>query len=244
MNQFLLLGFAFLLGHSAFAGAPPALKAFDLKSQADLYRQRYSLHDPFAKLVNNTGDGYEALYGVRNFRAVLHGIYYRGGANNSFNKYGKRDNMNPLPTLGLKNLCAEGFSEAIYLYDKNYQTAPKQVACVNFSRENQSLSYQQISSLVSGNEKTLLKEIYQHIKGVKVGPMYAHCWNGWHASGYLAAISLQQFCSWTPTKAHDYWLTNTDGNTVGYTAIEQKIRAFRPFSDLNISASEKALICP
>ena len=50
---------------------------FDLKAQTDFYRQRYGLKNPYDKLVDNLGNGYENLYGIRNLRVVLHGIYYR-----------------------------------------------------------------------------------------------------------------------------------------------------------------------
>lgn len=64
---------------------------------------------PSDKLVDNTGEGYDALYGTRNVRAVLNGVYYRGGANNYYNKHLKRKNSNPLPDEGLLHLCEEGF---------------------------------------------------------------------------------------------------------------------------------------
>lgn len=218
--------------------------AFNLKAQADYYKQRYGLKDPYTKLVSNKGDGYESLYGVRNLRLVLHGIYYRGGANNLYNKYGTRDNSNPLPAIGLKNLCNEGFSDSVYFYSTNYSSSTKTANCVNLDRENSVLDYGQISILSSGNEKKLLQRVYEHIKGIRKGPMYAHCWNGWHASGYGAAISLQQFCGWTPAQAQAYWVKNTDGNSVGYESVENKVKNFKPMPEFKITAEEKAAICP
>ena len=43
------------------------------------YHARYKLTDPYAKAVDNHGDGFEDLYGVRNFREVLKGVLFRGG---------------------------------------------------------------------------------------------------------------------------------------------------------------------
>lgn len=222
----------------------PESQTFDLKQQVDLYKQRYNAKDVFSKITDNRGEGFEDLYGTRNLRVVLHGIYYRGGANNLYNREGKRDNMNPLPTTGIKNLCEEGFSEAIYLYPTNFSSAPKSTSCVNINREINQASYKQISGLVEGNEKTLLTRIHEHIKGVHKGPLYAHCWNGWHASGYVAAMALQQYCAWSPTRALEYWIKNTDGNSKGYESIQRRIKNFKPFADLKITAEEQALICP
>lgn len=220
------------------------VSGFDLKNQVDFYKQRYNLKDPYTKLVGNTGNGDDNLYGVRNFRVVLHGIYYRGGANNVFNKYGKRGNSNPLPDIGLKNLCEEGFSEADYLYSTNYASAPHSVHCTNVQRQDVDFKYLQVTSLTSGNEKKILTQVWNHIKGKIPGPMYAHCWNGWHASGYAAAISLKQFCGWSADQAETYWVKNTDGVSVGYDSVRKKVRAFQPFSDLKITTDEKNMICP
>lgn len=218
--------------------------SFDLKNQVDFYKQRYNLKDPYTKLVSNTGNGDDNLYGVRNFRVVLHGIYYRGGANNVFNKYGVRGNSNPLPDVGLKNLCEEGFSEADYLYPTNYASAPHSVHCTNVQRQDVDFKYLQVTSLTSGNERKILTQVWNHIKGKIPGPMYAHCWNGWHASGYAAAITLKQFCGWSADQADAYWVKNTDGVSIGYDSVRKKVRDFQPFTDLKITAEEKNLICP
>ncbi len=231
-------------GDNASAGTGGNVNGFDLKNQVDFYKQRYNLKDPYTKLVGNSGNGDDNLYGVRNFRVVLHGIYYRGGANNVFNKYGKLGNSNPLPDVGLKNLCEEGFSEADYLYPTNYAQAPHSVRCTNVQRQDVDFKYLQVTSLTSGNEKKILTQVWNHIKGKIPGPMYAHCWNGWHASGYAAAISLKQFCGWNADQADAYWVKNTDGVSVGYDSVRKKVRDFQPFPDLKITTDEKNMICP
>ena len=49
-----------------------------------------------------------------------------------------------------------------------------------------------VSSL--GNNKkevrTLLEMTYESIKKANKGPLYLHCWNGWHQSGYISALLL------------------------------------------------------
>jgi hypothetical protein len=41
--------------------------------------------------------------------------------------------------------------------------------------------------------RVLLETIFAAIKDSEMGPIYMHCWNGWHASGYISALSLRQF---------------------------------------------------
>lgn len=216
-----------------------------LKNQAIEYRARYALSDVFSKLVDNHGDLYAPLYGVRNFRAVLHGVYYRGGANNSYNKVdGVRANENPLPASGMQHLCEQGFKESIYLYTTNYATSPKSVSCATTKNEANTMNYVQVSPLTFSNDEKFIQKVYQVIKGEKPGPIYGHCWNGWHASGYVSSILLKQFCNFTDQQAVDYWTRNTDGASAGHESVIKKVSAFKPYSKYKISEVEAALICP
>lgn len=210
------------------------------------YKNRYGLKDPYTKLVDNRGNGYEDLYGVRNFRVVLHGVFYRGGANNSYNTVdGKRSNSNPLQKGGLKNLCEEGFGQAIYLYSTNFSSAPKQMDCKKSAGgEPNQLKYQQISGLNKSTTASIVKKAYNVIKGTEKGPIYSHCWNGWHASGYVASAMLKQFCGYTDEQALSYWIKNTDGNSTGYDSVKKLVTAFKPLPEYKITAEEKRMICP
>lgn len=216
----------------------------DLKIQVEKYKLHYGLKNPDAKLVDNHGNGFEPLYGVRNFRVVLQGIYYRGGANNKYHRTNPRNNMNPLPNDGLRNLCEEGFKETVYLYPTNFATAPKATSCTLSDGTKNQILYFQTSGLDSNNNKIHLKRIFDHIKMKVSGPIYEHCWNGWHASGYVAAISLKQFCGYTNAQADNYWVRNTDGNEAGLESIRQKIKNFKPVAEFAITAAERELICP
>ena len=212
------------------------------------YQTRYPLRDPYRKLVDNQGNGFEDLYGVRNFRAVLNGVVYRGGANNAYNKNGKRANSNPLPTAGLKNLCEEGFGTAIYLYDTNYQTAPKVTSCGSELESSNTLNYMQESVLLSETSaKKVLNLIHKKLTSDSdQSPIYMHCWNGWHASGYISALTLRQFCGYTGDQAVNYWNLNTDGNNKGsnYDRIRTKIRAYKVDSSIPLGSALKAKVCP
>lgn len=205
------------------------------------YRKKYVLKSASQKLVDNRGNGFDALYGARNVRAVLNGVYYRGGANNLYNKHGSRSNSNPLPDEGLDNLCKEGFGEAVYLYPTNYSGAPHSVNC-----KQGHLDYQQTSILLGGTKpRKALEMIQSHIKNPSLGPIYAHCWNGWHASGFLAAVTLKQYCGFNNAQAVAYWNLNTDNNDgASYNPVRKMIEKFERFDDLTITAEEKAALCP
>jgi hypothetical protein len=217
-------------------------------SGAAYYQNRFPLKTPYEKLVNNRGDGEEDLYGTRNFRAVLNGVVYRGGANNKYNKYGSRSNQNPLPKVGLRNLCEEGFSTAIYLYTTNYASAPKVTSCSSVLSSNQKLNYIQASPhMTDVDARKVLNLIHKRLTSeTDKSPIYMHCWNGWHASGLISAYTLKQFCGLSGSQAVSYWDKNTDGNNVGapYDRLRAKIRAFKPDPKLTISPEVKAAVCP
>jgi hypothetical protein len=231
-----------------FAGVPEAEK-FNQAESVTYYQNRYVLKNAYDKLVDNHGNGYENLYGVRNFRAVLNGVVYRGGANNTYNKYGQRGNQNPLPAGGLTNLCEEGFGTAIYLYSTNYSSAAKTTNCKSaIDGSAQKLNYMQVSPLASDTEaRKILNIIYKKLTtDTDHSPIYMHCWNGWHASGLISAYTLRQFCGFTGEQAVAYWDRNTDGANVGssYDKIRARIRAFTPDTSMKIDSALKAQICP
>jgi hypothetical protein len=205
------------------------------------YRTRYPLRDTSEKLVDNQGNGRESLYGTRNFRAVLPGVLYRGGANNSYHRDHPRGNQNPLPNDGLTNLCEEGFANAIYLYSENFGSAPKDTACARGG----ALHYQSWSPHEDAPLRSSLTLIHQTIQDPSRGPVYAHCWNGWHASGLLSAISLRQFCGVSGADAVAYWNRNVDGNNSSkYESIRNRIRNFKVIPELAIGADAQKAICP
>ncbi|WP_295904680.1 hypothetical protein [uncultured Bdellovibrio sp.] len=219
----------------------PAIDGFRLDEEVKKFKLRYGFANLQEKLTDNRGDGDEALYGTRNFRVVLHGVMYRGGANNT-NLETPRSNTNPLPTVGLTNLCREDFGAAIYLYSENFEKAPKSVSCKNTAHQNQTLIYKQYAA-AEENEK-ILGMVYDRIKGKLSGPVYAHCWNGWHSSGLIAGMALKQFCGWSNARVDDYWVKNTDGNSAGFTTIRQRLKDFKPLVKYSITSAERALICP
>lgn len=212
------------------------------------YQNRYPLKDPYAKLVDNHGKGVANLYGVRNFRSVLNGVVYRGGANNLYNKNGKRPNHNPLPEEGLQNLCTEGFGTAIYLYSTNFKKAPGEVHCESVLKRPQTLQYvQKTPHLYQKDVRHILNLVHTKLTTDKdPSPIYLHCWNGWHASGLMSALVLRQFCDYSAAKAVKYWDRNTDGvnKNPRYERFRAKIRSFQPDPNLKIDAEIKSRVCP
>lgn len=220
----------------------------EARTRTEIYQERYELLDPYAKRVNNQGEGFEELYGTRNFRMVLNGVLYRGGANNYYHRTHRRDNRNPLPLDGLENLCAEGFEQATYLYRTNFETAPPLVGCSSRVQPGtrKTLKYSQESPFNNAGLEAIFRSVYEVTQNDQKGPVYIHCWNGWHASGFLSAVALRQFCGWTGEEAVAYWDRNTDGHNQdpSFERIRQDIRDFVPKSQWSIDASKQAEICP
>lgn len=213
----------------------------EVSKKIEYYKNKYGKNCADEKITDNFGNGYDSLYGTRNMRTILFGIAYRGGANNFYHKQNKRDNHNPLPEDGLINLAGQGFSTAVYLYSTNFTDSKKYF--VN-DKNKDTLNYCQIS----GNSRKELKKIMLMVKEVidnpDKGPIYFHCWNGWHQSGFIASAILMQFCGISNEQANDYWMKNTDGVNKGYENVKKLVKSFKPFDDISINESTKKRICP
>lgn len=206
----------------------------------------YPLNNVYEKLVDNRGNGFEPLYGTRNFRQVLKGVVYRGGANNKFHRTSPRSNANPLPEDGLANLCQEGFATSFYLYSENYDPAKEINTCANGKGGKvHTLRYLQRSPMSESGRDEILSVVHAALINAESKPIYLHCWNGWHASGYISAIVLRQFCDWSAEDAVKYWDANTDGfNTEPqFEKIRKRIRDFEPRKEFFISDQIKAKVC-
>lgn len=212
-----------------------------LEEKVEYYKTKYKVECLNEKITDNFGNGTEYLYGTRNMRTILYGIAYRGGANNFYHKTDKRDNHNPLPGDGLSNLCSDGFSNAVYLYSTNFNTAEKSILS---NEKTDTLEYMQNS----GNDRKSMEKILLMVKNAidnpSEGPIYLHCWNGWHQSGYVASAILMQFCGLSNSEAYNYWLENTDGVNKGYENVKNMVKNFKKYDNIKITDSQKNLICP
>lgn len=247
-----LLGATFISVLTSLSATSPSQgaesRSFISKDDAiAAYQTRYGLNDVYEKRVDNRGNGFEPLYGTRNFRVVLNGVVYRGGGNNAYHRDSRRNNANPLPNDGLQNLCEEGFGQAVYLYSTRYNTAPHAVNCDSRLGGENTLQYLQVSPLASTKSAMKILALVHEklVDPTDHSPVYLHCWNGWHASGYISALVLRQFCGFTADEAVDYWNANTDGNNgSSYEGIRKKIRAFSPDPNLQISEDLQSKVCP
>jgi outer membrane protein OmpA-like peptidoglycan-associated protein len=212
----------------------------------EFYKERYQETDLMYKVTDNKGDGFDSLYGTRNMRPIMHGVAYRGGANNYYHKDNKRHNHNPLPFDGVRNLCQEGFSASFYLYREGFDKAPPADTCGCVSGGWNSMNYYQFDYFDEAHIYEMLKLIHQSATIDSIGPIYLHCWNGWHASGLLSALSLRQFCGFDKWQAINYWDLGTDGanNSPRYQRIREMIKNFEPYPEFMITDELGNQICP
>lgn len=210
------------------------------------YKSRYQANTLLDKIVGNEGEGFDELYGTRNLRPILHGVAYRGGGNNYYHKTAKRHNNNPLPDDGVRNLCEEGFSASVYLYRRNWDSAPKIDTCDCISGGDNVIDYHQLDYFDDVHIKEMLSLVHNSITNDSVGPVYLHCWNGWHASGLISAIILRQYCGTSGQDAVNYWDLGTDGNNRSprYQKQRDRIKQFVPFPEFAISDSLSDCMCP
>jgi len=213
---------------------------------ADHYHKRYGVEDLLDKVTDNWGNGFEDLYGTRNMRVIVHGAAYRGGANNYFHRDGRRNNQNPLPEDGVRNLCEEGFSASVYLYRRNWDETPPVDSCDCLNNTENAMDYYQLDYHDNEHVREMLGLVHKSITDPNTGPVYLHCWNGWHASGYLSAVMLKQFCAYDNNTAVNYWDLGTDGmnKSPRYQTQRDRIKAFEPFPEYAISDSLQGCLCP
>lgn len=212
-----------------------------LLERAKKYKEKYNTSSIYDKITDNFGENCPSVYGTRNMRVVLNGIVYRGGANNYYNKNNKRENENPMPEEGLVNLLNEKFSTVIYLYSKNFADSKKSIGP---DKNGKYLNYLQNSLSNEKEIRQFLELVYSNIKDSTAGPIYIHCWNGWHQSGYASAIILMQFCGFTNDEAYSYWEKCAAGDLSKYSHIKKAIYKFKPYKEFQISDEIKSIICP
>jgi len=210
------------------------------------FKARYRETDLMYKITDNKGNGFDSLYGTRNMRPVLHGVAYRGGANNYYHLSDKRNNHNPIPLDGMHGLCTEGFSRGVYLYRENFEESPIGDTCSCANNSWNKFEYYQKDYFDSMHVYDMLKMVHESATLDTVGPIYLHCWNGWHASGYISAVILKQFCGYSNWDAVNYWDLGTDGANTSprYQTQRERIKSFQTYPEFEISDSLKKCLCP
>lgn len=252
MTKFLLFILILFSSYSYFSQEKRILISYDTVAQETselnyvFYKERYNEEDLLFKIVDNYGNKFDKLYGTRNVRPILHGVAYRGGGNNYYHKTNKRKNQNALPNDGLTNLCKEGFSKSVYLYQAKFDSSYNEVNCNCIDGDTNKLEYFQLDYFDKDHIYEMLKSVHESATNPSVGPVYLHCWNGWHASGFISAIILKQFCGYNDIDAVNYWDLGTDGanTSPNYNTIRRQIKDFIPYPEFIISDSLGNLICP
>ena len=113
----------------------------------------------------------------------------------------------------------------------------------NGSKSN-TLKYLQISGNSDKEKRQIFSLIVDIANGKIKGPIYLHCWNGWHQSGYISSVILRQFCDITAEQAFDYWMKNTDGVNKGYENVKAKVKEFKPLPGYSLPEDVKKEACP
>jgi len=175
--------------------------------------------DQYQKITDSRGRGPSEVAGIVNLREVIPGVLYRSGKSIT-NKFG------PLSDESLTKLCKQDFSTAFYDYkrgqDHNVTCGTNQVSLkIRPSLAGDKYVYDQLST------------IYNAIKH-GLGPVITSCDQGVHASGFISALSLIQFCDWTNKQALDYWTLIAKGQD-NHPKIKKAIMDFRPYDSLNVS---------
>jgi hypothetical protein len=169
---------------------------------------------------------------TRQFLTVLPGLLYRGGGPG-----GQR----PLPMEALESLCEAGFSVAVYGYKEGYRD-PGPIECRNkLTGDENTLRYIALNANTDEAKEIVLEHVYKSLKDASRGPIFVHCWNGYHASGELAAISLKQVCmkDWgTGTRASRYWHRHGNG-----AAMISRVGRFAPSDNLELPQRYQDAIC-
>jgi hypothetical protein len=80
------------------------------------------------------------------------------------------------------------------------------------------------------------------------GAMYVHCWYGLHASGFISATALAQFCGtagWDSRRAAEYW-DSVIPPKIRYPKEHDQVANFVRFTDpeLQISVQDATRVCP
>lgn len=207
-------------------------------------------NDLMSKIVDAKGEGDPSLKGTTNFRTVLHGVLYRGGTAASLDpNYDPK--APPLDQPALERLCSEEYGSVVYLYKSALPEGP--FFCIRKNEQEGAVTYKSKVAVEVTRERVaipnpeIIRELLVSIKDSAEGrssdPIYIHCWTGRHASGFMSAIALKQYCGFSSDEASRYWADGTDGAS-NFPSFYEGIKSFKPLPELMISKEIQDLICP
>jgi hypothetical protein len=174
---------------------------------------------------NKLSEKGRTLFKVSEFREVMPNILYRGGST-------RRDQLSADQR---ETLCEAGIGSAFYLYSKKGLQGTSTSCSGGGFMDYQSKDYASAPALVN-------KRIYKSIHDGE-SPVFVHCWYGIHATGFVAATALIQFCGFTHDQAVEYWKVGI-AKSIQYPKVIQKIKAFKADPSLQLTPAEKERVCP
>jgi hypothetical protein len=166
------------------------------------------------------------FHGIRDYREVMPGALYRGGANNG---------RGPLNQNELDALCDQGMGTAYYLYSTGFH-GPSVIHCPKGDLDYSYEGWEGKGCAI------VHQQIYKTIKS-KGKPVFIHCWNGIHATGAVAATALMQFCGISSKQAVDYWKVGI-APKLQYPSVIRNIQSFQQNPKLELTPEEQATYCP
>ena len=119
-------------------------------------------------------------------------------------------NRKALGDSALKELCDQGFTQAIFTYGG---AKARTVSCGG----GRTISYQ---SMTSWEKPTaLIAKTVSEIEGG--GRVLIHCWYGVHASKYVASAALTQLCGFSGDQAAEYFKRGIPKGSLGTDRINE-----------------------
>jgi hypothetical protein len=173
--------------------------------------------------------------GLTHFRVVMPGVLYRGGTEGK--RAGQDGPRAPLQRQSLEKLCSAGFTQVVYAYRTGW-TGTQNISC-----GSNSLTY----DYHQWDNRAALKKVFTKLEEIitqQKGAMYVHCWYGLHASGYISATALAQFCGalgWDSPKAAQYW-DSVIPPSIRYQKEHDQVANFVRFTDPELQISEQNAI--
>lgn len=183
---------------------------------------------------NSMAQGADPAF-IKDYKAALPGVLLRGGSRGA----------RALSEDQLQRLCQDGVGHAIYTYDTGFSPAPART-CKRRDGSQGRIEYSYFRFLDKKGIDASMRAIHNSIVNPASGSVFVHCWNGWHASGEIAAMALKQFCDYTDEQAIEYWKENIGDkpNLPKYGRVLARIRDFQPDPQLKMGLKAQRGFCP
>lgn len=166
---------------------------------------------------------------IKNHQELLGGLLTRAGV----------ANMLPLDRQELNMLCEQGYTEAFFLY--------KGASEVSVRCSRGMLRYRSVGDYRAPENIDLILDNIN--AGLSTGQKtFIHCYNGAHASGFVAGVVLRSFCGISEDQAVSYWNRTLGGYPLhepNRTKLLQRLRNYSVRNELELRGSEKSRFnCP